>query len=299
MKKIILYAVILIMSAMTSCYNLGPCVEGSGDIIDEIRDVSDFYSVSNTTSFNVYVTQADTFSVSVVAQQSLLPVIETYTSGGTLIVKTREFTCVRNTSTVEIFVTLPEIEELHLTGSGMLICEKIEGDIVELALTSSGRMMVDSVFCDELNIKHTASGDFESELVEADYSEVVLTGSGQLDFGDMYADELTVRHTASGTVRGGIHEARETDLSLTGSGRIILNGNSQNLTTSHSASGRIDALDILAGDVRSHATGSGNTYINVSGILDVTILGSGDVIYMGNPTDIISRITGSGNVRAY
>lgn len=284
---------------MTSCYHIGPCVQGSGDIIEEIRVVTDFYSVSNTTSFDVYVTQADSFSVSVVAQESLLPVIETYTSGGTMIVKTREFTCIRSASAVEIYVTLPEIEELHLTGSGMLICEKIEGDIVELTLTSSGRMIVDTVFCDELNIKHTASGEFESELIESDYSEVKFTGSGHLDFGDMYAEELSVSHTASGTIRGGISDALEIDLSLSGSGRIILYGSASNLTTFHTASGRIDALDIFAGDVRSHATGSGNTYVNVSGILDVTILGSGNVVYMGDPTEIISRVTGSGNVRAY
>jgi hypothetical protein len=299
MKKILIYATILIMSAMTSCYYMGPCIEGTGLMKEEVREVTGFYGVSNTTSFDVYVTQSDSFSVIVNAPESLIPIIETYASGGTLIVKTREFTCVRNTAVVEVFITLPEIEELNLTGSGMIVCEKVDGDLVELTLTSSGRMIVDSVFCDDLYIKHTASGKIESELIEAQYGEVKLTGSGEIDFGDMYADELSITQTSSGTTRGGILGAREMDISLTGSGRIILYGDSHDLTTSHSASGRIDAFDVLAVDVRSHSTGSGNTYVNVSGILEVTILGSGDVVYMGNPTDIIYRIIGSGNVRSY
>ncbi|MFC2080172.1 head GIN domain-containing protein [Bacteroidota bacterium] len=298
MKRILVYTTLLVISLMTSCYHIGPCVEGFGSLVEEVRDVNDFYSVSNTTSFDVYVTQSDSFAVIVNAQENLLPIIETYKSGGTLIVKTREISCIRSTSSVKVYVSLQEIEELHLTGSGMIVCDKVEGDIVELSITSSGRMMVDSVFCEDLNIRATGSGDFESLEIDADYTEVKITGSGQIDFGNMYADDLSVLHTSSGTVRGGIYGAYETDITMTGSGRTILIGDSEDLTTSNSGSGRIDALDLLAVDVRTHSTGSGNTYVNASGMLDVTILGSGDVIYLGDP-DINSRITGSGNLRAY
>lgn len=299
MKKIFIYTAILIMSAMTSCYHLSPCVEGYGIISEDIRDVDDFYSVSNTTSFDVYVSQADTFSVIVNAQANLFPVVETYTSGGTLIIKTREFTCVRNTSTVEIYVTLPEIEEFHLTGSGTIVSDKIEGDIMELTLTSSGRMIVDTVYCDVLNIRNSASGEIRSNEIDANYTEVKISGSGDVDLGALFAEEFYVTHSSSGNVRGGIYNARVTDLSLSGSGRIILEGDSEYLYTSNSASGRIDALDLFAIDVRSHSSGSGNTYVNVSGLLDVTILGSGDVVYVGSPTETKTRITGSGNLRIY
>ncbi len=299
MKKGIIYSAFILLAAMTSCYYMGPCVDGTGNIVEENRDVDDFYSVSNTTSFDVYVTQSDTFSVSVNAQANILPLIETYESGGTLLIKTREFTCIRSAYDVEIFVTLPEIEELNLTGSGTLVCESIVGDIVELSLTSSGRMYVDSVFCYEMYIKNTGSGTFESELIATEFAELRITGSGQLKFGDMYADQVSVQHSSSGTIRGGIIDTYETELSLTGSGNIVVYGGTDDLVTSHTASGRIDALDLFATDVRAAASGSGNTYVNVSGILDVTILGSGDVVYTGSPVSIDSRIVGCGDLRIY
>lgn len=287
------------MSFMTSCYHIGPCIDGTGPVIDEVRAITDFYGVSNTTSFDVYVSQADEYSVTVSAQDGILPYIETVSSGGTLIVRTADFTCIRSTSSVEVYITLPEIEELNLTGSGQLVCDRIVGDFVELTVTSSGRMQVDSVFCNELNLRNTGSGNFVSRQIETGFGDIRLTGSGQVNQGIVFADELVFRHTSSGTIRGSIYEVIDTDISLTGSGTITLDGETDVLTTSHTSSGRIDALDLPAIDVMTHSTGSGNTYVNVSGILDVSILGSGDVIYTGVPTEIVSRVTGSGRLRVY
>lgn len=294
-----MYSIILFMSVMTSCYNFGPCIEGYGVLTEDEREVIDFYGVSNTTSFDVYITQADEYSVVVKAQENILPLIETYKSGGTLIVNTKDFNCIRSTSRVEVYISMPEIEELNLTGSGMIACEKVQGDIVECAVTSSGNLFVDSIDCDELYIKNSGSGSYESDTVSASYIEIKLTGSGNIDFGESLVEESNINHTSSGTIRGGIFDAIVSDFTLTGSGNVIVYGNSEKLDTYHSASGRIDALDLESIDVRTRSSGSGNTYVNYSGSLDVTILGSGSVIYIGSSSNISSRITGSGNLRMY
>jgi len=299
MRKLYVSGILIVLALMTSCLGFFPCIEGTGDAVEEIRDISDFYSVTNATSFDVYVSQADTFSVRVVASENLLPLVETYRSGGSLLVKTRELSCITGTSPVEVYVSMPEIEQLNLTASGTMNCSSVHGDEVELGLTGSGIMNIDTVVASELYMRNSASGHLNCLVTEAPYGDVRMSGSGEIDFGDLTAEELEVRHSSSGIVRGGIHGAATCDISLSGSGRVVLYGDSEEILTSHSASGRLDVLDVLATDAETHSSGSGNTYVNVSGLLDVTILGSGNVIYKGNPEEFIYRITGSGNVRPY
>jgi len=299
MKKLIVYSSISIMLVLSSCFSFNPCIEGVGSIVEETREITGFYSVANTTSFHVYVTQADTFSVLVAAQENLLPIIETNKSGSTLIIKTREFSCIRNNDNVEVYVTLPEIEELSLTGSGRIVCERIDGDEVELSVSSSGRMFVDTLYCTDAYIRNSGSGQFDGQVVDASYANVKISGSGSIDFGEMYVDDFELVHSSSGNIDGFVFGASKSDVSLSGSGRIVLTGDTYDLTTTHTASGRMDLLDLEAVNVRTRSSGSGNTFVNVNGLLDVTITASGSVLYVGDPTDIDYRSTGSGELSRY
>lgn len=299
MKRILVYTTISLLIALSSCYTFSPCIEGYGDVVEETRDVSGFYAVSNSSSFDVYVTQGEEYLVRVIAQDNVLPVIETDQSGGTLIIRTREFSCIRNTSRIEVHITMPEIEELSNTGSGRLECISVATNDFELRNTGSGRAFVDTIFCDDFYLVNTGSGQIDIEEVDALFSEIKLTGSGRIDFGTMYTEDLVLRHTSSGNIDGFIIGADNGDITLTGSGRILLAGDVYDLTTTHTSSGRMDLLDLAAMNVRAHGTGSGNTYVNVSGLLDVTLTGSGSLLYVGTPSELNLRTTGSGSVRQY
>jgi hypothetical protein len=74
-----------VLTALTGCYFDGPCIEGSGPLISEIRDVEGFSAVTNTGSFEVQVTLTDSFAVEVRAQENILHIIKTYVSGDSLI----------------------------------------------------------------------------------------------------------------------------------------------------------------------------------------------------------------------
>jgi hypothetical protein len=299
MKRILSYTTIGLLITMSSCYTFSPCLDGYGDLVEETRDVSGFYAVSNNSSFDVYVSQGDEYSVKVIAQDNIMPVIETNHSGGSLIIQTREFSCIRNTSHIEVHVTMPEIEELSNNGSGRLECISVVSTDFELRNTGSGRAYVDTIFCDDFYVVNTGSGQIYVEEADALFSEVKLSGSGRIDFGDMYAEELVLRHTSSGNIDGFLIGAENADITLSGSGRITLAGDVYDLNTAHTASGRMDMLDLATMNVRAHSSGSGDTYVNVSGLLEVTLTGSGSLLYIGEPTELNLRTTGSGSVRMY
>jgi hypothetical protein len=299
MKKILIAGVFVLILGLTGCYYVGPCIQGYGPITTETRDLAFFTGVSNTGSFEVFVYHSDTFGVEVEAQENLHSLIETYVSGGTLIVKTRNGNCIKETVPVRIYVSMPEIQEIRLTGSGILEADKTFTDVFEMSNTGSGIIRIDSVDALNAHIKNTGSGRVYLTGSYADEVRISQTGSGEILAGTIYeTTDVSINHTSSGLVMASLPDGDLVDARLTGSGKIILDGDALQADYSLSSSGKIDALDLIVLTAEVSITGSGKVYVYATDALDVTITSSGDVLYRGNPS-ITSRITGSGSIRRY
>lgn len=299
MRRTIIIAMLISTAAFTGCYYFGPCLDGDGPVVSEVRTVVDFTGVSNTGSFDVYVTLADEFYVEVVAQENLIPIIETDVSGNTLIIDTQEGTCFRSSSPVEVYVSLPDLEELRLTGSGKLIADVAENQFFECSNSGSGVVSVDTIYAENLAVGNTGSGTVEVFESHVDEVSLVQTGSGTIDIESVFgSSEVNIRHSSSGRVRATIFEGSMVDVIMSGSGRTDIYGEAIVADYTLSASGKLDALELVAEDVNATNTGSGNIFLWATELLEATITGSGDIVYRGQPT-ISMQITGSGSVRPY
>jgi len=299
MKNRWLIGIVVLTAGICGCSYFGPCIDGSGPVISDIRDIENFTGVSNTGSFDVYVTHADTFGVEVVAQQNLIPVIETYVSGYTLIVKTQNGTCLRSSIPIRVNVSLPETETLRLSGSGRVFADVASGSEVEISNSGSGNMAIDSVMADTYLLSNSGSGHISITGSYINELDAVQSGSGAIMCGTlMGASEVKMRHSSSGDISAAIIDGAVIDVVLSGSGTLELTGDAQAAEYSLNSSGRIDAIDLEASDVHATNTGSGKILVWATDLLDATITGSGDIIYRGNPL-ITTRITGTGNVRSF
>ncbi len=298
-KRIFLIGIVIATATFSGCNYYGPCLNGSGPEITEVREVEDFTGVANTASFDVFVTRADEFSVEVIAQENLVPIIETYVSGNTLIVKTQNDACFKSGTQVEVHISMPETELLRLSGSGRVFADMLESTEVEISNSGSGFMEIDSVMADTYVVSNAGSGYVSIEGSYVSEVDVIQSGSGGILCGVLYgALEVNMRHSSSGRIDAIIIDGTVMDVVLSGSGRIVLEGDVEVAEYSLNSSGRIDALDLLASDVEATNTGSGKIYLWAADLLDATITGSGDIIYRGNP-QVSTRITGSGSVRSY
>ena len=161
MRRIWLFVVVLASAALTGCNYFGPCVDGSGPLTSEYRELENFTAVTNTGSFDVYVVRSESFSVEVRAQESLIPVIETYVSGNTLIVETQGNSCFRSSSPVEVHVSMPEAEELALRGSGRVFAGTVSSAVVEISNSGSGYMEIDTTMSESVVLDNSGSGYIE------------------------------------------------------------------------------------------------------------------------------------------
>lgn len=299
MKALTISGVLLLLGFLTGCYYFGPCIDGTGSVLTEVREVVEFSGVTNTGSFDVYIYPAEDFHVEVKAQGNLLPIIETYVSGYTLMVRTKEGTCFRSSLPVEVYVWMPELESVTLSGSGKIFAELANAPVVDCFNSGSGHLVIDMVEARDFTAGNSGSGLVRLGEVTASDIGFYQSGSGTIDGGTVYGSvQFKVRHSSSGRVRADLVEGRLVDANLSGSGKIDLTGESPLANYTLNSSGRIDALELMSEDVEATNTGSGNIYLYATDFLDVVITGSGNIIYRGQPA-LNVNITGSGRLRPY
>ena len=299
MSKIVVLGVLASMFAVAGCHYYGPCLNGSGPVTAEIREISHFTGLTNTGSFDVYVSEAESFGVEVVAQENLLSMIDTYVSGSNLIIETKNNACYRSNSPVEVHVSLPALDLLRLSGSGKIFADVAASPEVEILNTGSGLMEIDTVYAEALVLSNSGSGHIAVDGAYADEIALVQSGSGTIFGGLLFGTaDLSIRHSSSGTVIATVLDGTVVDAILSGSGEIEMAGDARVAEYILNSSGRLDALNLEVQDVDATNTGSGKIFLWAIDLLDATITGSGDIIYRGNP-GLSTTITGSGNVRPY
>jgi hypothetical protein len=298
MKKILALAILIPTLVIPGCY-YGPCMNGSGPIVTDVRDISGFTGVRSNGSFEVFVSQAEEFSVEVVAYENLLPIIETYISGYTLVLETKNNSCYKSSPSIKIYVSMPDLGVLELNGSGSVMADIAESQVFECVNNGSGTMSVDVVFSDNFHLANSGSGLVDVKEVHAKEVRFVQSGSGIIDTGEILDSEtLSIKHSSSGNVRTILTDGLKLNAILSGSGRIDLSGEAVEADYTLNSSGRIDALNLMTYDAIAASSGSGKIFVWATEFLEVTISGSGDIIYRGDP-QISFRITGSGSLRPY
>ncbi len=252
---------IIIAICFTSCRGyLWRCVEGNGTIETEYRDLEDFDEITVAGDYDVYITQGNEYEIIIQADENLLSLIVTDVRGDELKIKNLENRCLDATGSVKVFITLPEVKQLKLTGSGLIICDSLDAD--------------------ELEVELIGSGDIE------------------LGYGDNYIfvkDEIKIKNTGSGDIFVDL-ETDNLEVELIGSGDIKIEGNAEESNLYIAGSGDIDADEMVSDRCDAKIVGSGDMSVNVMDVLYVKITGSGDLFYKGHPR-IFEDITGSGDIK--
>jgi hypothetical protein len=243
------------MYFFTGCID-GPCIDGNHQVITEKRIIGSFNTISSESFFDVYIIQDSVNEVTVEAESNLMPFINTWVSGNTLVLREHENHCLNNNAPIRITVRVKELSRVYLTGSGI-----IQG---ETEITS-----------DSFRTELSGSGVIDLE-VNAATIDALVTGSGVINLG-VTANHVEARITGSGEINlwG---ETERTDLEITGSGQIKAYGLIQDTCYANiSGSGNIyvDVNEYL--EVR--ISGSGSIYYKGNPQVTTYITGSGSVIH--------------------
>jgi hypothetical protein len=190
-------------------------VQGSGVAATQAREVPPFGSLELAGSNMVAVRVGGKQSVIVRADDNLLSHVTTEVQDGTLVIGNTpgSFTA---KSPMSVHVSVPSLESLALTGSGIVSVEGLEAPSFTVALPGSGVVR---------------AGGTATRL------EVTLAGSGDAQLAQLVARDVSA--TVSGSGRILVTATESLDASVPGSGAILYGGDPAHVTTSVTGSGAV------------------------------------------------------------
>ena len=201
----------------------------------EERNVSSFTGVAVSLSADVQLTQGSPQRVVIEASENDLENIVTVVRGGILEIK-REPLWRGNLKNVTIWITMPEVDALNLSGSASILAERaLTADELEIKVSGSGKIDLRELKGNELSIIISGSGNVNLAGM-ADEMDIALSGSGGVRAQSLTVSECSVRISGSGNCD--VDATDELEARISGSGRITYYSNPE-VDASVSGSGRI------------------------------------------------------------
>lgn len=211
---------------------------------DEERNVPSFSEIALRIPGKLHVEQGKTQSVEIVAKSSVLDEIITEVKDRKLSIRfsaknylKRDF----QPGKIEIFITVPEIDGLSVSGSGDIIAEEVNTRILDLAISGSGDIVIEELKTERVKAAISGSGniDIEKGKQVADDLSVSISGSGNFNARNFEVKDVMVRTAGSGNATvftNGSLKSR-----VAGSGNVFYKGN-PNIDSSVAGSGKIKKL---------------------------------------------------------
>jgi hypothetical protein len=241
MKKLSLVLVSVLSASFSGCINSNwsatPSVKGSGNVISETRKVSQFDRVAVSGSGQLSIVQGDQESLTIEADDNLLPLIKSEVAGGSLQIGP-EHVNLSPTKTIRYQLQLKHLKELHLSGSLEAGAQSIKTDRLLLSISGSGKIQMPRLEAGELDVHISGSGDIQL-AGKVDRQVVQISGSGNYQAGECESQNTTVDVSGSGDATVWAHVALEAHVS--GSGDIRYYGSPQ-VNTHISGSGSVRSL---------------------------------------------------------
>jgi hypothetical protein len=193
--------------------------------------------------------------------------------------------------------------QVALEGSGTLSLR--QGDSESLTVTADDNLLAD--------VQTTVSGGrltlsqhgftlyfprtpVRYDLTVKDLTALEISGSGNATATSLHTTDLRLEISGSGSLTLSGLSLTTLDASISGSGNVTVSGQAQHQTVTVSGSGTYRGRDLASTTARVDVSGSGDVAVQVSSSLDVSISGSGNVTYTGNPATVSQQISGSGTI---
>jgi len=213
-------------------------VRGSGKVISEDRQVSDFQRIILQGSGELIIEQGSREALTIEAEDNLLPVLTSEVQNGTLTLSSKRGMSIQPTKPIRYHLQVKDLSGLEISGSGKAQMEKLEGDSLHLRISGSGDVTIQEIDVNELGVTISGSGEVQAAGT-ADKLSVNVSGSGTCRLEDLQSQQAEVTISGGGDITVWVEE--QLDVRVSGSGNVSYYGKPQT-NTRISGSGELKDL---------------------------------------------------------
>lgn len=238
MYKKRLIVILLALAAILTVTACNAVLIGSGDVITETKQVSDFERISLEGLGEVRVDQGGSETLMVETYENVMGLVTAEVEGGTLILGLKEGSGIILPRRLIFHVAVDDLTGLAVAGSGGIEAETIRADHLDVSIGGSGKVQVSDLAVGGVKVGISGSGEIELGGEAAD-QEISIAGSGKYKAGEVCSASVMVNISGSGDATVCATETLDVDIS--GSGSVGYYGR-PSINTSSSGSGRINNL---------------------------------------------------------
>lgn len=197
------------------------------------------------------------------------------------------FKSVKAGGSFDVYLTQGDNYEIKITGDENLL-QYVETSVENGVLRIRNRKGV--------NLRPTE--DMKLHITAPRFAELSLAGSGKIVAETNLTSDSKIKFSIAGSGDILMKEvnAPQVAVNIAGSGKAEAAGATRDIDIDVAGSGDVAMKELKAENAKVKIAGSGNVWLFASMKLDVRVAGGGDIHYYGNPTDIKSKLAGSGNL---
>ena len=213
----VLLATISLLAAGEALALFSTKIVPSGKVATESREARGFTGVAVSIPATVVLRQGEPASVSVEADDNLLPEVETLVEGGTLKIRFKRSLDIPGRATLRVLVVSPTIEAVSVAGSGDVLAEALRSKSLAISVAGSGDVRIAKLEAESLKASISGSGDVK---VAGKVTTVTanIAGSGDIEAARLESARAKVSIAGSGDVTLWVRESL--DVSTVGSGDV-------------------------------------------------------------------------------
>jgi hypothetical protein len=195
-------------------------VRGSGIVVSEARQVSGFNAVSFSGMGEIVITQGQSESLTVEAEDNILPQIKTEIRNGTLSIgfkREKWQDWVNPTKPIKFSLSVKDLSSIESSGLGNVQASGLKAGKFTLKLTGAGNLKIEHLDCTSVSSTLAGAGSIELSGTTVDQT-ASLSGLGSYRAGDLASDKAKV--TVSGAGSATVWPSESLEVTISGAGSI-------------------------------------------------------------------------------
>ncbi len=195
-------------------------VPGSGVVETEKRDVQNFDSITIRYPAEVIVTQGKVESLSIEAEDNVLPQLRTEVRDGTLVIENSEDNFSKRvgaTKVIRVTIVVKDLSKIDFSSAGTLSVDGLKADDFELNLSGAGEVTFSDVDFKNMTLRLSGAGSITG-TGKVDTLDATISGLGEISAEGLAVSKATVRISGAGSAT--VRVSDELTAIISGAGSI-------------------------------------------------------------------------------
>jgi hypothetical protein len=202
-------------------------LRGSGVVVSQTRKVADFNSIEINYPVDLTIQQGSANSLTVTAENNLVPQLATRVSGSTLYIENSQpdwSQRVTPTRPVILHLTVKDLQQVDFPSAGTLTVTKLQTDHLKLSIGGAGSVNLSDLAVHNLTVNLSGAGNITASGL-ADSLELDISGFGSFQGADLASQ--TAQIGISGAGNATVWAKTSLNVQISGTGSVNYYGSPQ------------------------------------------------------------------------